>query len=107
MFERTPFPIRPRDVVPLTRRELTEGPEYDASLQAVCRRFRDDPNRALVWLIRFGALRAWRERPDMAAWIRAQGPTVGEMCDVAAHFELNDLWGFDPEPFRAAVNRQL
>ena len=73
------------------------------SIDEVCRLFLDDANRALVWCIRFHALTAWRERADMAEWLRAAPGHERDMCEVAASFELNDAWEFDAEPFRSAV----
>ena len=102
----TPFPIRPTDVVALTVREfMFEGAVNDQpSLDAVCRNFVGDTNRALVWLIRFRALKAWCDRADMSAWLQAGGGTPQDACEAAAHFELNERWEFDPEGFRLAIN---
>ena len=101
----TPFPARPSHVVALTVPEFMSGPELDgtASIDGVCRMFLNDANRALVWFIRFHALTAWRERADMAAWLRADPARARQICEVAAGFELNDAWEFDVEPFRLAV----
>jgi hypothetical protein len=91
--------------VALTVPEFSRGLDLNqsVSIDAVCQRFRDDANRALVWFIRFRALTAWRERTDMAAWLHAEPTHVPHACEVAASFELNDDWGFDAEPFRSAV----
>jgi hypothetical protein len=102
----TAFPTRPADVVPLTAREFTvdvamsEAP----SLDVVCTRFVDDINRALVWLIRFRALTEWFARADMAEWLNAGSCTSRDVCEVAARFELNDQWQFDPDAFCSAVD---
>ena len=104
-MQSTPFPTSPSDVVALSVSEfacaLALNPS--ASIDAVCQLFLDDTNRALVWFIRFRALRAWRERTDMAAWLHAE-PTHGRhVCEVAASFDLNDDWEFDAQLFRSAV----
>ena len=101
----TPFPAQPSHVVALSVSEFICGPQLDetVSIDEVCRLFLDDANRALVWFIRFQALTTWRERADMAAWLRAEPAHAGHMCEVAASFELNDAWEFDAEPFRSAV----
>jgi hypothetical protein len=74
---RTPFPTSPSNVVALTVPEFACGLALNqfASIDAVCQLFLDDTNQALVWLIRFRALAAWRERADMAAWLQAE-PTL-------------------------------
>ena len=101
----TPFPARPRHVAALTVAEFACGPHLEkaVAIDEVCRLFLDDANRALVWCIRFRALAAWRERVDMAEWLRAAPEHEGRMCEVAASFELNDEWEFDAESFRSAV----
>src|SRR5688572_20052848 len=64
IMDSTAFPTKPIDVVALTTVEFSfdvdgnDGP----SLAVVCARFVDDANRALVWLIRFRALREWLAR---------------------------------------------
>jgi hypothetical protein len=73
------------------------------SLDAVCRRF-VDTNRALVWLIRFRALTAWCERPDVGIWLQSDPSHAQHACQLAASFELNDDWEFDAELFRSAVD---
>ena len=73
------------------------------SIDAVCQLFLDDTNRALVWLIRFRALTAWREGTDMAAWLHAEPTHAQHVCKVAASFRLNDDWEFDAQLFRSAV----
>jgi hypothetical protein len=77
--------------------------EASVSLDAVCRRFHDDANRALVWLIRFRALTAWRERIDVAQWLRAEPSQADRASQLAASFDLNETWEFDAERFRLAV----
>jgi hypothetical protein len=101
----TPFPARPGHVAPLTIAEFACGPHLEGtlSIDEVCRLFLDDANRALVWCIRFRALTAWRERADMAEWLRATPGREQQVCEVAASFELNDAWEFDAESFRSAV----
>jgi hypothetical protein len=102
---RTPFPTSPSNVVALTVPEFACGLALNqfASIDAVCQRFLHDTNRALVWLIRFRALAAWRERADMAAWLQAEPTLARRVCEVAASFELDADWEFDAEPFRWAV----
>jgi hypothetical protein len=101
----TPFPTSPSDVVPLTVAEFTceLDSQGSLSLDAVCRRFHDDANRALVWLIRFRALTAWRERNDVAPWLRAEPSQADRARQLAAGFDLNETWDFDAERFRSAV----
>jgi hypothetical protein len=101
----TPFPTSPSDVVALTVSEFTCERDLNASvpLDAVCHRFLDDANRALVWVIRFSALTAWCERGDTAAWLQSDPSHPQHACEVAASFELNEDWQFDAEAFRSAV----
>jgi hypothetical protein len=73
------------------------------SLDAVCRRFLEDANRAVVWFIRFRALTAWCERMDVAQWLRSEPSHARHACELAASFDLNDAWEFDAERFRSAV----
>jgi len=40
----------------------------------------------------------------MAEWLNAASGTPRDVCEVAASFELNDLWEFDTERFCSAVN---
>jgi hypothetical protein len=105
-MRRTPFPTCPAEVVVLSVPEFTceldlSGP---LSLDDVCRRFVDDTNRALVWVIRFRALTAWCERPDVGVWLQSQPTHAQHACQLAASFALNDDWEFDTEGFRSAVN---
>jgi hypothetical protein len=99
------FPARPDDVVALTVREFTSGLDLNAepSIGLVCDRFLDDANRALVWLIRFRALKAWCARPETSAWLTAGSRRSQRACEVAASFALNGDWEFDVEEFRSAV----
>jgi hypothetical protein len=73
------------------------------SLDAVCQRFLEDTNRAVVWFIRFRALTAWCERMDVAQWLRSEPTHAHYACELAASFDLNDAWEFDAERFRSAV----
>jgi hypothetical protein len=102
----TPFPTRPIDVVALTSGEFMYDLDMNdvPSLDVVCARFVDDANRALVWLIRFRALRSWCARADMVEWLDGGSGTPRDVCEVAASFELNDRWEFDVEGFCSAVN---
>jgi hypothetical protein len=105
-MRRTPFPAYPSDVVALTVPEFTCELDLSGSvsLDAICRRFVDDTNRALVWFIRFKALKAWSERSDMSSWLQSDPSHARHACQLAASFELNDGWEFDVERFRAAVH---
>ena len=102
----TEFPARPRDVVALTVEEFLFDLEmtHDPSIEAVCRAFANDANRALVWLIRWRALNTLCARSDVAEWRRAGARTSRDMCEVAAAFDLNDGWEFDHERFCDAVD---
>jgi hypothetical protein len=104
-MQSTPFPTSPTNVVALTVSEFACGLALNPSpsIDAVCQLFLDDTNRALVWLIRFHALTAWRERTDMAAWLHADPTHAQLVCEVAASFRLNDDWEFDAQSFRSAV----
>ena len=105
-MQTTPFPARPCDVVALTVPEFTRDLDLNAtlSIDAVCKRFIDDTNKALVWVIRFRALTAWCERTDVAAWLRSRPSRAQHACEVAASFELNGDWEFDNGAFRSAVD---
>jgi len=102
----TPFPTNPSDVAALTVPEFTCGLDLNGSvsLDAVCGRFLDDTNRALVWFIRFQALSAWCERADVGVWLQSAPSHAQHACQLAASFELNDDWEFDVERFRSAVD---
>jgi|SRR3954447_16686843 hypothetical protein len=101
----TPFPTIPSDVVALTVPEFTRDLDLNesVSLDAVCQRFLEDTNRALVWFIRFRALTAWCERTDMAPWLQAEPLHAHYACELAASFDLNDDWQFDAGRFRSAL----
>jgi hypothetical protein len=105
-MRRTPFPTNPSDVVALTVPEFTCELDLSRaeSLDAVCRRFVDDTNRALVWFIRFRALAAWCERTDVGVWLQSEPSHAAHACQLAASFALNDDWEFDAERFRSAVD---
>lgn len=100
----TIFPTRPGDVAALTTSEFAFdlGGDDEPSLDEACRRFGSDANRALVWLIRYRALKAWCARDEMAQWLNAA--RTPRICEVAAGFELNDQWEFDPAAFCLAVD---
>src|SRR4029453_9908960 len=99
----TLFPTKPVDVVALTTTEFTFDLEINnaPSLEEVCRRFGNDANRALVWLIRVRALKAWCARDGTVEWLSPARRR--NVCEVAAGFELNDEWEFDADAFCLAV----
>jgi hypothetical protein len=101
----TRFPARPCDVTALTVREFTRDIDLtrSPSLDDACRRFVEDANRALVWLIRARALRVWCARPDIASWMEGADTSGRSACEAAASFTLNDEWEFDADDFRSAV----
>ena len=105
MRHTTPFPARPCDVVALTVPEFTCELDMNtmASIDFACQRFLDDANRALVWVIRFRALSAWRLRRDAELWLTSSPSHHQHACAVAASFQLNGDWEFDAEAFRSAV----
>jgi len=105
----TPFPVTPADVAVLTVREFTfDLDEFDGheipSMERICRTFMDDANRALVWWIRFGALKAWRIGPDVIARSTSDSGTWRDACEAAASFPLNPLWEFDATDFGRALD---
>ena len=104
-MRRTPFPASPCDVVALSVPEFTSELDLNGSvsLDAVCRRFLEDTNRAVVWFIRFRALTGWCEREDTATWLRSEPARAQHASELAASFKLNDDWQFDSERFRSAV----
>ena len=108
-MQTTPFPARPCDVVALTVVEFTRDLDLHAtvSIDAVCRRFLDDINKALVWVIRFRALAAWCVRADAAAWLGSRPSHIQHACEVAATFELNSEWEFDADAFCSAVESEV
>ena len=101
----TPFPSTPSEVIALTVPEFTCELDLNAPapFDGVCRRFLDDANRAVVWFIRFRALTTWCEREDVATWLTSESSHARHACQVAASFELNEVWEFDAERFRLAV----
>jgi hypothetical protein len=46
---------------------------------------------------------AWCERPEVAPWLTSGALRPRQACQLAASFQLNDEWQFDPERFRSAV----
>jgi hypothetical protein len=108
-MNQTPFPATPADVAALTVQEFTfDLDEFDRhgipSMERICRTFMDDANRALVWCIRFGALKAWRTSPDVIARSTSDLGTLRDACEVAASFPLNPLWEFDAADFGRALD---
>jgi hypothetical protein len=105
-MEHTAFPATPGDVATLTVQEF-DLDELDGdrvpSMERVCRTFMDDANRALVWWIRFEALKNWCARTDGMARSTSDSWIVRDACEAAASFPLNHLWEFDPEDFGFAV----
>jgi hypothetical protein len=101
----TPFPSRACQVIALTVSEFTFELDLKspAAFDCACRRFLDDANRALVWFIRIQALTGWCDREDTAAWLRSEPARVRHATELAASFELNEAWQFDPDRFRLAV----
>lgn len=100
----TPFPIRPVDVVALTVHEFTFARESaDPSIDEVCGRFPDDANRALVWLLRFSALKAVTANAEVATWLAGPVGSLRDAYDVAASLTLNERWEFDRASFCSAV----
>jgi hypothetical protein len=105
-MNRTSFPTAPKDVVSLTPQEFVFDLDVndDPPLDAICARFLNDANRALVWFIRFRALKAWCARADTAGWPQACSGTWRDASEVAAGFDLNDEWEFDEQEFCAAIS---
>jgi hypothetical protein len=105
-MKNTPFPIKPSDVAQLTAAEFAFDPEWKnvPSFDEVCQRFSNDVNRALVWLIRFRALKTWSSRDGMSGWLDT-GRRRRHICEVAAGFGLNAQWEFDSEAFCQAIDR--
>jgi hypothetical protein len=105
----TPFPAAPEDVAALSVQEFTfdpdelDGPRIPA-IDGICRTFVDDANRALVWLIRFGALRTWFARPEVRARATSDARILRDAREVAASFPLNARWEFDSADFGRAVD---
>jgi len=108
MMNRTAFPATPDEVAVLTPQEFTfDLDDLDGnlapSMDLVCRTFIDDTNRALVWWIRFGALKAWCARTDVMARLNSGSMALQDARDVAASFPLNHCWEFEPAPFSSAL----
>jgi hypothetical protein len=107
-MNRTDFPATPGDVATLTPQEFTfDLDELDGkrvpSMERVCRTFMDDANRALVWWIRFEALKIWCARTDVMAQLNSGSMTLRDACDVAASFPLNHRWEFEMNDFCSAI----
>jgi len=100
----TMFPTLPGEVAVLSTGEFAVGLELNnaPSLEEVCRRFGNDANRALVWFIRFRALKMWAARDGVAPWMTAA--RMPHICEVAASFDLNHQWEFDSDAFCLAVD---
>jgi hypothetical protein len=100
----TIFPILPGDVAVLTTSEFAFDIEWNDALSfdEVCRRFGNDVNKALVWLIRFRALKAWCARDGIEPSLSTA--RMPHICEVAARFDLNDQWEFDADTFCLAVD---
>lgn len=104
----TVFPASPGDVAKLTVQEFTfDLDDVDGnpapSMERVCRTFMDDTNRALVWWIRFEALKAWYSSTDPVART-FESPTLRDAREAAATFPLNHRWEFDSEDFCSAID---
>ena len=104
----TAFPVTPGHVAALTPQEFTfDLDELDEhrvpSMDRVCRTFMDDANRALIWWIRFVALKAWCARTVGMAQLSIGSVTLRDACDVAASFPLNHRWEFETDDFRSAI----
>jgi hypothetical protein len=99
----TIFPTLPAEVAVLTTGEFAFDLKWNnaSSLEEVCRRFGNDANRAIVWFIRFRALKMLCARDESAQWMSAA--RMPHICEVAASFELNHQWEFDAEAFCLAV----
>ena len=104
-----PFPTVPSDVMALTVLEFARDLNFDrsVSIETVCYRFVNDANRALVWFIRFRALTAWCERTEMVEWLSVEPKRTQCARDLAANFDLNTEWEFDPERFRSAIESMV
>jgi hypothetical protein len=104
----TAFPATPGDVAVLTPQEFAfDLDELDGnrvpSLERVCRTFMTDANRALVWWIRFRALKVWCTRSEVIAQLNSGSVTMRGACNVAASFPLNHQWEFEPADFYSAI----
>jgi len=103
-MNQTPFPATPADVAALTVQEFTfDLDEFERhgipSMERICRTLMDDANRALVWWIRFGALKAWHTNHDVIARSMSDSAILRDACEVAAGFPLNPQWEFDTTDF--------
>ncbi|HUK35696.1 MAG TPA: hypothetical protein VLV86_17380 [Vicinamibacterales bacterium] len=108
MTNPTAFPATPGEVAVLTTLEFTfDLDELDGnrvpSLERVCRTFMTDANRALVWWIRFRALKVWCTRSEVIARLNLGSVTLRGACSVAASFPLNQQWEFEPDDFCSAI----
>jgi hypothetical protein len=105
----TPFPGKPVDVGPLTAREfmfvfdLTKAP----SLDEICAQFPGDSNRAIVWLIRFRALKSLTDDVAINKWLARRAGWAQDACAVAATLALNEQWEFDRGSFCSAVTARI
>ena len=106
--EQIAFPATPGEVATLTIQEFTFD-LYDVvgtqvpSIERVCRTFLEDANRALVWWIRFGALKTWCASIDGKEGASSDSRILRDAYELAASFPLNPLWEFDPNAFGCAV----
>jgi len=100
----TIFPTLPSEVAVLSTGEFVFDLELNnaPSLEEICKRFGNDANRALVWFIRFRALKTFTARDGIAQWMTAA--RMPHICEVAARFGLNHQWEFDAEAFCLAVD---
>ena len=105
----TPFPGRPVDVVPLTIVEFTVALDLtrSPSLDEICGRFPGDANRAIVWLIRFRALKSLTDDAEICSWLAGDAGSTRDACDVAASLRLTERWEFDRRLFRSAVTELI
>ena len=108
---RTAFPATPADVVALTIEEFTldldeRNGARAPTLDRVCRMFFDDGNRALIWWIRFEALKAWCARTEVKARLNSGSLTLQDAWDQAASFPLNRHWQFESPDFSSAVETE-
>jgi hypothetical protein len=108
-MKHTAFPATPGDVARLSVQEFTfDLDDLDGnrvpSMERVCRTFMDDANRALVWWIRFAALKNWCARTEVMARLISDAWTLRDACEVAASFPLNHCWEFDSAHFESAID---
>ena len=97
----TPFPTNPGEVVALTVDEFVADLDLSSNLPltAVCARFGEDLNRAVVWMLRYRALQHFIGYLD-ASRLEQTRKTATEL---AAGFTLNEDWEFERVTFLAAV----